>query len=49
MDIILEYCFNSQCFLSECCPSSTTVNKKSTTGEEKGAGDSKELFTFDTL
>ena len=34
MDIILGYCFDSQC-LSECCPSSTTVDKKSTTGVRK--------------
>ena len=27
MDIILGYCFDSQC-LFECCPSSTTVDKK---------------------
>ena len=27
----------SQC-LSECCPSGTTVDKESTTGEEKAAG-----------
>ena len=34
MDIILGYCFDSQC-LSECCLSSTNVDKKSTTGERK--------------
>ena len=34
MDIILGYRFDSQC-LSECYPSSTTVDKKSTTGERK--------------
>ena len=44
MDIILGYCFDSQS-LSECCPSSSTVNK-STTGEEKAAGDSQEPFYF---
>ena len=55
MDIILGYCFDSQC-LSECCPSSSTVDKKSTTvdkkstaGEKKAAGDSQELFTLDIL
>ena len=31
---LLGYCFDSQC-LSECCPSSTTDDKKSTTGERK--------------
>ena len=46
MDIILGYCFDSQC-LSERCPSSTTVDKKSTTGEENAARDSKEPFTLD--
>ena len=39
--------FDSQC-LSECCPSSTTVDKKSTTGE-KAAGDSQEPLTLDIL
>ena len=48
MDISLGYRFDSQC-LSEGCPSSTTVDKKSTTGEEKAAGDSQELFTLDIL
>ena len=46
MDIVLGHCFDSQC-LSECCPSSTTVDKKSTTGEKKAAGDSQELFILD--
>ena len=34
MDIILGYWFDNQC-LSECCPSSTTVDRKSTTGKTK--------------
>ena len=37
-----------QC-LSECYLSSTTVDKKNTTGEEKAAGDSQETFTWDIL
>ena len=43
LDIILRYCFDNQC-LSECCPSSTTVDKKSTTEEEKAAGHSQDLI-----
>ena len=48
MDIILGYCSDSQ-YLSECCPSSTTPDKKSTTGKEKAAGDSKEPFVLWTF
>ena len=48
MDIILRFSFDSQC-LPECYPSNTTVDKKSTTGVEKAAGDSKEPFTLDIL
>ena len=43
LDIILMYCFDNQC-LSECCPSSTTVDKKSTTEEKKAAGHSQDLI-----
>ena len=46
IDIILAYCFDSQC-LSECCPSSTTVDKKSTTGKEKAADSQQEPFPMD--
>ena len=48
MDMIIGYCFDSQC-LSECCPSSTTVDNKSTTREEKASGDSHEPFTLEIL
>ena len=45
MDIIIGYCFDSQC-LSECRSCSTTVDKKSTTGEEKAVGHSQEPFNL---
>ena len=49
IDIILGYCFDSQC-LSECYLSSTTIDKKSTTGEEKVSSEySQEPYTLDTL
>ena len=50
--IMVGYCFDSQC-LFECCPSSTTVDKKSTTGErkqlEKEGSRRFSLFTLNDL